>query len=559
MIKNQSIARQMLEIIDTLIEEAESLHKTAKEHDFITFENIYTDMHDLINSIYNIIANIKNEENLIISTDIACESIQDSLNRIIMFSKTRSQKLLDKIEFELIPFLQDVYLQLYFWGCVYPDKEKMKYYYNNEMKKLSSNKYINESEDKGKYKYELSIVVHGYNKLEYTKLCIESLLRFLPNDINYELILLNHGSTDGTKEYFESIAPTKQVDIMKNGSFVSVIHRIIEGKYYLSISNDVLVTKNAISNMIKCMESDENIAWIVPSTPNVSNYQAINSNYTDMDEMYKFASDNNVSNIYRWEQRPRLCNPIDLCRSKSFLSTNGICLAGYFHSTTFFSFPDDKLSLLLRRNDYKMILAKDVYCYHFGSITVNDDIAKYKDKNGNIGGQAFLNEGRQEFYNAFGIDPWGTGCCFNEELFKYLPCNDTKHVDVLGINCGIGSNPLKVKESIKEIAHNLDVTIYNITDEENYIEDLKGISNVAEYINSCEDIDRIFTGKKFKYIIFESKIETYKDPLLIISELKKHLVEDGIIGIKTLDKNLQINIKSNFLNSIQSDEWIILK
>ncbi|NFS94612.1 family 2 glycosyl transferase, partial [Clostridium botulinum] len=108
-------------------------------------------------------------------------------------------------------------------------------------------------------------------------------------------------------------------------------------------------------------------------------------------------------------------------------------------------------------------------------------------------------------------------------------------------------------------AHNLDVTIYNITDEENYIEDLKGISNVAEYINSCEYIDKIFTGKKFKYIIFESKVETYKDPVLIISELKKRLVEDGIIGIKTLDKNLQINIKNNFLNSIQSNEWIILK
>lgn len=559
MIKNQSIVKQILEMNDTLIETTEYLYKIAKEHDFTAFENISTDMHDLINSIYNIIVNIKNEENLIISMDIACESVQDSLNRIIMLSKTRSQKLFDKIEFELIPLLQEMYLQLYFWGCIYPDREKMKYYYNNEMKKLSSNKYINESEKKGKYKYELSIVVIGYNKLEYTKLCIESLFKYLPNDINYELILINHGSTDGTKEYFESIAPTKQVDIMKNGSLVSVIARIIEGKYHLIISNDVLVTENAISNMIKCMESDENIAWIVSSTPNVSNYQAINGSYTDIDEMYKFASENNISDSYRWEQRPRLCNPISLCRSKTFLSTNGICFTGYFHSSTFLAFPDDKLSLLLRRNGYKMILAKDAYCYHFGSITVNDDMAKYKDKNGNIGGQAFLNEGRQEFYNAFGIDPWETGCCFDEELFKYLPCNDTKHVDILGINCGIGSNPLKVKESIKEIAHNLDVTIYNITDEENYIEDLKGISNVAEYINSCEDIDKIFTGKKFKYIIFESKVETYKDPLLIISELKKRLAEGGIIGIKTLDKNLQINIKNNFLNSIQSNEWIILK
>lgn len=151
----------------------------------------------------------------------------------------------------------------------------------------------------------------------------------------------------------------------------------------------MLVTENAISNMIKCMDSDENIAWIVPSTPNVSNYQTINANYTNMDEMYKFASVNNFSNSYRWEQRQRLCDPISLCRSKIFFSTNGICFTGYLYSPTFLAFPDDKVSLLLRRNGYKMILAKDAYCYHFGSITVNDDMAKYKDKNGNIGGQSF--------------------------------------------------------------------------------------------------------------------------------------------------------------------------
>ena len=115
------------------------------------------------------------------------------------------------------------------------------------------------------------MIVLGYNKLEYTKLCVENLLKYIPDNINYELILINHGSTDNTKMYFEQIAPTKQLDILKNGGSPTASIRIVEGKYTMSISNDVIVTKNAIENMIRCIESDDNIAWVVPSTPNMCN------------------------------------------------------------------------------------------------------------------------------------------------------------------------------------------------------------------------------------------------------------------------------------------------
>ena len=127
---------------------------------------------------------------------------------------------------------------------------------------------------------------------------------------------MNHGSTDGTKEYFESIAPTKQLDILINGGGLGAFTRIIEGKYYLEVTNDVIVTENAIANMIRCMESDEKIAWVVPTTPNVSNFQTIPAEYKTIDEMHAFARKNNqFSDPYRWEQRARLCNPISLRRT----------------------------------------------------------------------------------------------------------------------------------------------------------------------------------------------------------------------------------------------------
>jgi len=67
-------------------------------------------------------------------------------------------------------------------------------------------------------------------------MCLENLLKDLqqlPEEITYELILINHGSTDGTKEFFEQVGPHKQMDIEVNGGGMEALRRIMEGKYFL--------------------------------------------------------------------------------------------------------------------------------------------------------------------------------------------------------------------------------------------------------------------------------------------------------------------------------------
>ena len=83
--------------------------------------------------------------------------------------------------------------------------------------------------------------------------------------------------------------------------------------------------------MIKCIESDEKIAWVVATTPNVSNRQTIEAVYDTMESMHEFAKTNNISDENRWEQRPRLCNPIDIKRNSVWFSSNGIGWGGYFY------------------------------------------------------------------------------------------------------------------------------------------------------------------------------------------------------------------------------------
>ena len=58
----------------------------------------------------------------------------------------------------------------------------------------------------------VSIIIPCFNAVKYSKECIESIL--LQTNIKYELILINNGSTDGTKKYFDTLK--KQLKPNKN-------------------------------------------------------------------------------------------------------------------------------------------------------------------------------------------------------------------------------------------------------------------------------------------------------------------------------------------------------
>ena len=543
MLPNQEFALRTLETIASLIEAAEQLWNFGIRGDYSGFERNATNMQQELQRLIS-----EHEKGIPL---LPLEAMADSVKRIMVYAKARSNKTLHKIEFELLPLLKDFYLVFYFYACLSPDKLLMEEYYQHDMITLGSNTYIDEAVKTGRYKYDLSIGVLAFNKLEYNMLCVETLLKNIPQNLHYELILINHGSTDGTKEFFESIAPTKQLDIVVNGGGVGAQWRIIEGKYYLEISNDVIVTENSIANMIRCMESDEKIAWVVPTTPNVSNLQTIAAEYKTIDEMHAFAGKNNEHcDPYRWEQRTRLCNPISLRRSIAAFSSYGVHWPYYTHTDKQGGFSDDRESLLYRRNGYKMMLAKDSYCYHFGSVTLRDEIAKQ---------ESFYKTGREVFCDAFGIDPWGTGFCWSMDLMSLLTCREKGHVNILGLNCGIGSNPLKIKESLKENVHNLDVTLYNVTDNKSYSEDLRGISDVFAYEQHYSNFHQVFPEVQFNYIVFETGLETYPTPLNIIRDLEKRVPPGGFLILHAVDQNLKKTIGENYPAATTASDWCVIR
>lgn len=95
-------------------------------------------------------------------------------------------------------------------------------------------------------KFTISIVV--FNNLELTRRCIDSIMRTVPAD--YELIVTDNASTDGTPAYLESLAKIlpalKVVKNEKNLGF-NIPHNnalaLAEGKFFIVVNNDLEFTQ----------------------------------------------------------------------------------------------------------------------------------------------------------------------------------------------------------------------------------------------------------------------------------------------------------------------------
>ncbi|MHB1679699.1 MAG: glycosyltransferase family 2 protein [bacterium] len=119
---------------------------------------------------------------------------------------------------------------------------------------------------------DISIIIPVYNNIEYTKNCLNSIFKNHPL-VNFEIIIADNGSNDGTKEYLEKLK--KNIDgiaeVNNSGKFniINIISnnenlgfakacnqaaKIANGKYLLFLNNDTYVLKGAIDELFNTIE-----------------------------------------------------------------------------------------------------------------------------------------------------------------------------------------------------------------------------------------------------------------------------------------------------------------
>lgn len=372
----------------------------------------------------------------------------------------------------------------------------------------------------------ISFVVLAYNQLEYTKLCVDSIYTYCAH-LNFELITIDNGSSDETSKYFLALPNQKKISLRKNmngSAGVNNAFKIASGKYVVSITNDIILTKHAIDNLIHCLETDKEIGMIVPVCNASSNMQMIPVAFENIWEMQRYAERFNYSDPLKWEERVRLITYMAVIPN-TLLKRIGGCDEVNFPC----AFNDDDISFRIRRLGYRLILAKDTFVYHFGSVTVrttsdmtNNTIALY----------------RERFIKIHGIDSW-TEAIFDAEMLTRLKIGERKDkVNILGIQPDCGATVLQIKNILKAKGFK-NITITNYVNNTRFVSDLETISNEV-VCDTLENIDKHLNGRKYDYIVIcktLNELKLGKGCDMFMNHLENCLQYGGQLLYKTNNQN----------------------
>ena len=209
---------------------------------------------------------------------------------------------------------------------------------------------------------KVSIIIVNYNGKELLQKCLDSLLKV--NYDNFEIILVDNNSTDGSVEFITKNYPSLIIiKLDSNKGFAepnNVAAKISKGKYLLFLNNDTVVTPNFISEMVKVMETDKKIAIcqslllkpdgsVDSSGDFIDHLGVVYNSKTEIDEIREVSSARGASM---------------LIRSDIFEKLDG------FDQKFFVTFEDVDLCWRSWILGYRVLIIPTSIVYHEGGITI---------------------------------------------------------------------------------------------------------------------------------------------------------------------------------------------
>ena len=243
---------------------------------------------------------------------------------------------------------------------------------------------------------KLSIIVVTFNKLEYTKLCLESVIRNTEFP-NYEIIIVDNASVDGSVPYIQEFEhSTKGVTFVrneKNLGFAAANNmgaNSATGEYLVFLNNDTIVTPGWLQELLFCLNKYPAVGMIGPVTNAIGNEAKIEVDYKELSGINYFAA--RRAGKYRgmaFEIRvlALYCTVI----SRNLYSR----LGGLDERYQVGMFEDDDLALKIRKAGLTLMCAEGVFIHHFHGISFK----QFEDQEL----QRIFHENKRKFEQKWGV------------------------------------------------------------------------------------------------------------------------------------------------------------
>jgi GT2 family glycosyltransferase/glycosyltransferase involved in cell wall biosynthesis len=234
---------------------------------------------------------------------------------------------------------------------------------------------------------KVSICVVTFNNLELNKLCIESVLGNTEYQ-NLELIVIDNGSTDGTKEYLEHLDDNRLRVVIneENRGFARANNQAIsqaEGEYICLLNNDTVVAGPWLKMLVQHCQANPNLGLVGPVTNAIGNEAKIPVGYDDISLLSKWFTQNQWQNFGKLSDISMLAFFCVLI-PKFVIESVGL-LDERFETGMF---EDDDYNRRVRDAGFDVKLAKDVFVHHWhhasfkllGSETFIETLEKNREK-----------------------------------------------------------------------------------------------------------------------------------------------------------------------------------
>lgn len=215
-----------------------------------------------------------------------------------------------------------------------------------------------------------SIIMLTCNGLSFTKECILSIFNFTSE--NFELILVDNASTDGTIQYLHTLPKTTVIANRSNRGFSGGCNQglsIAKGENIVLLNNDTVVTRGWLTRLLWWINQDEAIGIVGPRSNYIVPHQLINPvPYKTIREMPLFAArwlKNNFRQGYEADYLSGLCMAFKNTLVDKIGGLDERFFPGYFEDTDF--------SIRARISGKKLWVANDVYIHHYGSSSFKDN------------------------------------------------------------------------------------------------------------------------------------------------------------------------------------------
>ena len=173
------------------------------------------------------------------------------------------------------------------------------------------------------------------------------------------------------------------------------------------------------------------------------------------------------------------------------------------------NFEDDDLSYRIRLAGFRLILCKDTFIHHFGSVSFKQDNARYA---------ALLKENGNKFMDKWGFD----SSYFSLIRFDVAALADSPEdtpLNILEVGCACGGTLLYLKNKYKK------ASLYGIETNKAAARSAALVAEVSD--QNIEELELAYPQNFFDYILLADVLEHLHDPWKALTTFKQYLKPYG--------------------------------